>query len=57
MERVGVFELLVYPCITHAFATPFPNPVDVLGHHLVYDAKTAQDAQQRADAFIAAHLK
>jgi dienelactone hydrolase len=51
------FELVVYPGITHAFALPLPKPVDYLGHHLVYDEKTAQDAQQRADAFIAAHLK
>ena len=51
------FEVVVYPGITHAFAMPFPQPVDVLGHHLAYDEKAAQDAQQRADAFIAAHLK
>jgi dienelactone hydrolase len=51
------FELVVYPGITHAFATPFPKPVDLLGHHLVYDEKTAQDAQQRADTFLAAHMK
>jgi dienelactone hydrolase len=51
------FELVVYPGITHAFATPFPQPVDVLGHHLVYDDETTQDAQQRADAFLAAHMK
>jgi dienelactone hydrolase len=51
------FELVVYPGITHAFTTPFPKPVDVLGHHLVYDEKTTQDAQQRADAFLAAHMK
>ena len=48
------FELVVYPGITHAFTMPFPKPVDVLGHHLVYDEKSAQDAQQRADAFFAA---
>jgi dienelactone hydrolase len=51
------FELVVYPGITHAFATPFPTPVELLGHHLVYDEKTAEDAQQRADAFLAAHMK
>jgi dienelactone hydrolase len=51
------FELVVYPGIMHAFATPFPQPVELLGHHLVYDEKTAQDAQQRGDAFLAAHMK
>lgn len=29
----------------------------VLGHHLVYDEKATQDAQQRADAFMAAQTK
>ena len=51
------FEIVVYPNITHAFAVPFPKPVDVLGHHLVYDEKATQDAQQRADAFMAAQMK
>jgi dienelactone hydrolase len=51
------FELVVCRGVTHAFATPFPTPVDLLGHHLVYDEKAAQDAQQRADAFLAAHMK
>jgi dienelactone hydrolase len=51
------FELVVYPGTTHAFAAPFPKPVDLLGHHLVYDKKATQDAQQRADAFMAEHMK
>jgi len=51
------FEIVVYPGVTHAFAVPFPKPVDVLGHHLVYDENAAQDAQQRADAFMAAQMK
>jgi dienelactone hydrolase len=51
------FEIFVYPGATHAFAVPFPRPVDLLGHHLVYDEKAAQDAQQRADAFMAAQTK
>jgi dienelactone hydrolase len=51
------FEVVVYPGITHAFAVPFPKPVDVLGHHLVYDQEATQDAQQRADAFMAAQMK
>jgi dienelactone hydrolase len=51
------FEVVVYPGDTHAFTTPFEKPVDYLGHHMVYDEKATQDAQQRADAFMAAHLK
>jgi dienelactone hydrolase len=51
------FELIVYPGMTHSFATPFPKPVDILGHQLVYDEKAAQDAQQRADVFMAAQMK
>ena len=35
----------------------FEKPVDYLGHHMVYDEKATQDAQQRADAFMAAHMK
>jgi dienelactone hydrolase len=51
------FELVVYPGDTHAFTTPYEQPVDYLGHHFVYDAKATQDAEQRADAFMAAHMK
>jgi dienelactone hydrolase len=51
------FEVVVYPGDTHAFTVPFQKPVDVLGHHLVYDEKAMQDAQQRADTFIAARMK
>jgi dienelactone hydrolase len=29
----------------------------MLGHHMEYDEKAAQDAQQRADAFMDAHMK
>jgi hypothetical protein len=36
---------------------PSEKPLDILGHHLVYDEKATQDAQQHADAFIAAHMK
>ena len=39
------------------FVVPSPKPITVLGHHLVYDEKATQDAQQRADAFIAARVK
>jgi dienelactone hydrolase len=51
------FEVIVYPGDTHAFTTPFEKPLDYLGHHMVYDEKATQDAQQRADAFMAAHMK
>lgn len=50
------FEVVVYPGATHVFKTP-AKPRDYLGHHLVYDERATQDAQQRADAFIAAHMK
>jgi dienelactone hydrolase len=51
------FEIVVYPGDTHAFTVPAEKPRDYLGHHLVYNEKAAQDAQQRADAFIAAKMK
>jgi hypothetical protein len=33
------------------------EPIDYLRHHIVFDAKAALDAQQRADAFMAAQMK
>ena len=51
------FAVVVYPGATHAFNMPAEKPRDLLGHHLVYDEKTTQDAQQRADAFMAAQTK
>jgi len=51
------FDVVVYPGDTHAFTLNFGKPVDYLGHHLVYDEKATQDAQQRADAFMTAHMK
>jgi len=51
------FEVVVYPGAFHVFNMPSEKPVDVLGHHLVYDEKATQDAQQRADAFMAAQMK
>jgi dienelactone hydrolase len=51
------FEVVVYPGATHAFNIPFEKPVEMLGHHMEYDEKAAQDAQQRADAFMDAHMK
>lgn len=51
------FQVVVYPGAYHVFNQPSEKPRDFLGHHLVYDEKATQDAQQRADAFIAAHMK
>jgi dienelactone hydrolase len=50
-------KVVVFPGATHAFVMPFTEPVDYLGYHFVYDEKAAQDAQQDADAFLAARLK
>jgi dienelactone hydrolase len=51
------FEVVVYPGATHVFNHPSEKPRDFLGHHFVYDEKATQDAQQRADAFMAVHTK
>ena len=51
------FEVVVYPGATHVFDEPSEKPRDFLGHHYVYDEKATQDAQQRADTFMAAHMK
>jgi dienelactone hydrolase len=51
------FEVVVYPGATHVFNQPSEKPRDFLGHHFVYDEMATQDAQQRADAFMAAHMK
>ena len=51
------FELVVYPGATHAFTMPFDQPVEYLGHHMVYDEKATKDGEERAEAFIAAHIK
>jgi dienelactone hydrolase len=50
-------EVVVYPGATHVFNMPSDKPLDVLRHHLVYDEKATQDAQKRADAFMAAQTK
>ena len=49
-------EVVVYPGATHAFAMPGQN-VKFMGSQLTYDEKATQDAEQRVDAFIAAHMK
>ena len=51
------FDVVVYPGDTHAFTMNFGKPLDFAGHHMEYDEKATQDAQQRAEAFIAAHMK
>ena len=51
------FEVVVYPGATHGFTEPFDKPFDVDGHHLAHDEAATKDAQERAEAFIAAHLK
>jgi dienelactone hydrolase len=51
------FEVVVYPGATHVFNQPSEKPRDFLGHHFVYDEKATQDAELRADAFMAAHMK
>jgi dienelactone hydrolase len=51
------FELVVYPGATHGFTEPFEKPLDFDGHHLAHDEAATTDAQKRAEAFIAAHLK
>jgi dienelactone hydrolase len=51
------FEVAVFPHSYHAFVEPRGQPVDLLGHHLAYNEKTALDAQRRADAFMDARMK
>ncbi|MEJ1935737.1 dienelactone hydrolase family protein [Nostoc sp. NIES-2111] len=51
------FEVAVYPGATHAFNMRFDKPVDFAGHHLAFDERSAEEAEQRVDAFIDAHLK
>jgi dienelactone hydrolase len=49
--------MVVYPGATHAFSMRFAKPFDFAGHHLAYDDASTKDAQERAEAFVAAHLK
>jgi dienelactone hydrolase len=51
------FEVVVYPGATHAFSMRFDKPFDFAGHHLAYDETSTKEAEQRAEAFIDAHLK
>jgi dienelactone hydrolase len=50
-------EVVIYPGATHGFAAPGLDITDSGGAHLIYDEKAAKDAEARADAFIAAHMK
>jgi dienelactone hydrolase len=50
-------EVVVYAGATHGFTTPIDKPVTYLGYHIVHDEEATEDAQDRADAFIAAHMK
>ena len=36
---------------------PMDQPVEYMGHHIVYDEKVTKDAEARADAFIGMHMK
>jgi hypothetical protein len=47
----------VYSGVTHAFAVLGLIEGDFFGHHMAHDSGVTRDAQQRADAFIAAHMK
>ena len=50
-------ELAVFPGATHGFTMPMDQPFEFMGHHIAYDEKATKDAEARADAFLAAHLK
>jgi dienelactone hydrolase len=49
-------EVVVYSGAAHGFAAPGIDKVQD-GHRLAYNAKAAEDAEARADAFMAAHMK
>jgi len=51
------FEVVVFPDSYHGFVTPMGKPIDYLGHHIEFNEKAALAAEQRADAFLDAHLK
>jgi dienelactone hydrolase len=47
-------EIVVIPGATHGFNMPYTGVY--MGHSLVYDEKAMLDAQERADAFMDAHM-
>ncbi len=49
-------ELVIYPNATHGFVLPGMNGT-LRGARMIYDAKSAAEAQDRVDAFLAAGLK
>jgi dienelactone hydrolase len=51
------FEVAVFPDSYHGFVTPMGKAIDYLGHHIEYNEKATLASQDRADAFLAAHLK
>jgi dienelactone hydrolase len=51
------FDVVVYPDAFHGFAAPRGQPIDFLGHHIVFDAKAMVDAEQRVDAFMTTQTK
>ena len=51
------FEVAVFPDSYHGFVAPMGQPVDYLGHHIACNEKATLDVQDRADAFLAAHMK
>jgi dienelactone hydrolase len=51
------FEVVVFPDSTPGFVAPMGKPVEYQGHHIAHNGKTTLDAQQRADAFMAAHMQ
>lgn len=54
LKNAPNFEVVVYPGATHGFSAPGIG--DMEGHHMVYDERATQDAERRADAFMAAHM-
>jgi dienelactone hydrolase len=48
-------DMVILPNATHWFASPGMDTA-ISGTHVVYDPKAAEDAQARADAFMAAHM-
>ena len=50
------FEVVVFPGATHGFVFPNGQPLKYGSASIVYDVKAALEAQQRIDAFMAAHM-
>ena len=48
-------EVVVYPGATHGFA--MPEGMEFGGERFIHDEGATRDAEQRADAFMAAHMK